>query len=241
MQDADQLPTEVLNASAKVVDPVIMPGDILQINVGSLNTEAVKPFNKTEYLSSMPNTNMNENENSIYYYLVDNNGYIDFPMLGQLHIGGMTQSAVQNHIASLIYPRYLTEKPNVEVRFRNFHIYVLGEVKSPGMLKAANGRMNVLEAIAQAGDLNIQGRRDNVMVIHTNADGSRTVNRVNLLDKNLLVSPHFNLQQNDIIYVEPNASRARSSWSVPPGLSLGMSAVGTLISIATFVITLTKL
>lgn len=241
MQDADQLPTEVLNASAKVVDPVIMPGDILQINVGSLNTEAVKPFNKTEYLSSMPNTNMNENENSIYYYLVDNNGYIDFPMLGQLHIGGMTQIAVQNHIASLIYPRYLTEKPNVEVRFRNFHIYVLGEVKSPGMLKAANGRMNVLEAIAQAGDLNIQGRRDNVMVIHTNADGSRTVNRVNLLDKNLLVSPHFNLQQNDIIYVEPNASRARSSWSVPPGLSLGMSAVGTLISIATFVITLTKL
>ena len=241
MQDADQLPAEVLNATAKAVDPVIMPGDILQINVGSLNTEAVKPFNKTEYLSSMPNTNMNENENSIYYYLVDNNGYIDFPMLGQLHIGGMTQSAVQNHIASLIYPRYLTEKPNVEVRFRNFHVYVLGEVKSPGMLKAANGRMNVLEAIAQAGDLNIQGRRDNVMVIHTNADGSRSVNRVNLLDKNLLVSPHFNLQQNDIIYVEPNASKARSSWSIPPGLSLGMSAVGTLISIATFVITLTKL
>ena len=241
MQDADQLPAEVLNATAKAVDPVIMPGDILQINVGSLNTEAVKPFNKTEYLSSMPNTNLSESENSIYYYLVDNNGYIDFPMLGQLHIGGMTQSAVQNHIASLIYPRYLTEKPNVEVRFRNFHVYVLGEVKSPGMLKAANGRMNVLEAIAQAGDLNIQGRRDNVMVIHTNADGSRSVNRVNLLDKNLLVSPHFNLQQNDIIYVEPNASRARSSWSVPPGLSLGMSAVGTLISIATFVITLTKL
>ena len=241
MQDADQLPAEVLNATAKAVDPVIMPGDILQINVGSLNAEAVKPFNKTEYLSVTPNMTNNESENSIYYYLVDNNGYIDFPMLGQLHIGGMTQSAVQNHIASLIYPRYLTEKPNVEVRFKNFHVYVLGEVRSPGMLKAANGRMNVLEAIAQAGDLNIQGRRDNVMVIHTNSDGSRSVNRVNLLDKNLLVSPHFNLQQNDIIYVEPNASKARSSWSVPPGLSLGMSAVGTLISIATFVITLTKL
>lgn len=108
------------------------------------------------------------------------------------------------------------------------------------MLKAANGRMNVLEAIAQAGDLNIQGRRDNVMVIHTNSDGSRSVNRVNLLDKNLLVSPHFNLQQNDIIYVEPNSSRARQSWNVPPALSLGMSSVGTLISIATFIITLTK-
>lgn len=241
MQDADQLPAEVLNATAKAVDPVIMPGDILQINVGSLNTEAVKPFNKTEYLASTQYTNTYDQENSIFYYLVDNNGYIDFPMLGQLHIGGMTQSAVQNHIASLIYPRYLTETPNVEVRFKNFHVYVLGEVRSPGMLKAANGRINVLEAIAQAGDLNIQGRRDNVMVIHTNADGSRSVNRVNLLDKNLLVSPHFNLQQNDIIYVEPNASKARSSWSVPPGLSLGMSAVGTLISIATFVITLTKL
>ena len=241
MQDADQLPAEVLNATAKAVDPVIMPGDILQINVGSLNTEAVKPFNKTEYLASTTNVNGNDQENSIYYYLVDNNGYIDFPMLGQLHIGGMTQSAVQNHIASLIYPRYLTEKPNVEVRFKNFHVYVLGEVKSPGMLKAANGRMNILEAIAMAGDLDIKGKRDNVMVIHTNSDGSRSVNRVNLTDKNLLVSPHYNLQQNDSIYVEPNASKARSSWSVPPGLSLGMSAVGTLISIATFVITLTKL
>ena len=240
MQDADQLPTEVLNAAAKVVDPVIMPGDILQINVGSLNSEAVKPFNKTEYLATTSNVSNNDQENSIFYYLVDNNGYIDFPMLGQLHIGGMTQSAVQNHIASLIYPRYLTEKPNVEVRFKNFHVYVLGEVRSPGMLKAANGRMNVLEAIAQAGDLNIQGRRDNVMVIHTNSDGSRSVNRVNLLDKNLLVSPHFNLQQNDIIYVEPNSSKARSSWNVPPALSLGLSSVGTLISIATFIITLTK-
>ena len=78
------------------------------------------------------------------------------------------------------------------------------------------------------------------MIIRTNSDGSRSIQTVNMNDKNMILSPSFNLQQNDIIYVEPNSSRARQSWNVPPALSLGMSSVGTLISIATFIITLTK-
>lgn len=108
------------------------------------------------------------------------------------------------------------------------------------MVRAPNGRLNLLEAIAQSGDLNIKGRRDNIMIVHTNADGSRQVKTVNLNDPKLLVSPDFYLQQNDIIYVEPNASQARSSWSMPPGLSLGLSLLGTIMSVTTFVITLTK-
>ena len=241
MIGANELPADVLQTAAKASDPVVMPGDMLQINVISRNAEAVKPFNKIDYVSKLGgNTNMNNNENSMYYYLVDANGNIEYPYLGTLHIGGMSKSAVENHIASLIYPRYITERPGVEVRFQNFRVYILGEVKSPGEIKATNGRLNLLEAIAMAGDLTIQGRRDNVMIVRTNSDGSRSIQTVNMNDKNMIISPSFNLQQNDIIYVEPNSSKARSSWNVPPALSLGMSSVGTLISIATLIITLTK-
>ena len=240
MIGADQLPKEVLQSAAKANDPVVMPGDMLQINVISRNTEAVKPFNKIDYVTNLGGNSNNNNENSMYYYLVDANGNIEFPYLGTLHVGGMSKSATENYIASQIYPRYLTERPSVEGRFQNFRVYILGEVKSPGEIKAVNGRLNMLEAIAKAGDLTIQGRRDNVMIVRTNSDGSRSVQTVNLNDKNFIVSPNFNLQQNDIIYVEPNSSKARSSWNVPPALSLGMSSVGTLISIATLIITLTK-
>lgn len=242
MIGANELPPEVLQSAAKANDPVVMPGDMLQINVISRNAEAVKPFNKIDYVSKLGgNSNVGNNgENSMYYYLVDANGNIEYPYLGTLHIGGMSKSAVENHIASLIYPRYLTERPGVEVRFQNFRVYILGEVKNPGEIKATNGRLNLLEAIAMAGDLTIQGRRDNVMIVRTNSDGSRSIQTVNMNDKNMIISPSFNLQQNDIIYVEPNSSRARASWNVPPALSLGMSSVGTLISIATFIITLTK-
>ena len=220
-----------------------MAGDMLYINVSASDPEAVKPFNKGEYVQtgSGANSSINNSENSMLYYLVDNNGFIDFPLLGKLRVGGMTKSATEDYIASQIYPRYLTVKPAVEVRFQNFHVYTIGEVRTPGVVKANNGRLNILEALAMSGDLTINGRRDNIMIVRTNADGSRTVKTVSLNDRNLLVSSDFDLQQNDIIYVEPNASKARSSWSVPPGLSLGMSSVGTLISLATFIITLTKL
>lgn len=241
MIGAEQLPKEVLQSAAKASDPIVMPGDMLQINVISRNTEAVKPFNKSDYIANVGGiSSSGDRENSMYYYLVDDKGNIEFPYLGTLHVAGMSKSATENYIASQIYPRYLTERPGVEVRFQNFKVCILGEVKSPGEYKATNGRINLLEAIAMAGDLTIHGRRDNVMIVRTNSDGSRSINVVNMNDKNMILSPNFNLQQNDIIYVEPNSSKARSSWNVPPALSLGLSSVGTLISIATFIITLTK-
>ena len=241
--DANNLPADVLKAAARSTDPTVMPGDMLFINVSGPDEEAVKPFNKTQYLVTKDNGTSNSvtsGDNSMLYYLVDNNGYIEFPLLGKLKIGGMSKSATEEYIASQIYPRFLTIKPSVEVRFQNFHVYTVGEVNNPGLVKASNGRLNLLEAIAQSGDLTIKGKRDNIMIVRTNADGSRSVKTVNLNDRNLIVSSDFNLQQNDIIYVEPNASKARSSWSVPPALTLGLSSVGTLISIATFIVTLTK-
>lgn len=241
MIDASNLPQNVLQGAAQANDPLLAPGDMLQINVGGLDEETVRPFNKTQYIVQTSNSSqLNNNENSMYYYLVDNSGNIEFPMLGRLKVGGLTKSTVEDMISSMIYPKYLTQKPSVEVRHQNFRVYALGEVKTPGMIKSSNGRLNILEAIALAGDLTISGKRDNIMIIRTNADGSRQVKRVNLNDPNIIVSPDFYLQQNDCIYVEPNASKARSSWNVPPAVALTTSSIGTLISIATLVITLTK-
>lgn len=241
MIDANNLPKEVLNGAARATDPTLMPGDMLQINVSGPDEESVKPFNKTQYITSSSNSQLNNNpESSIYYYLVDTNGDIEFPMLGRLHVSGKTKAETEAYIASLIHPRYLTIKPGVEVRIQNFKVYCIGEFNSPGVIKSGNGRLNVLEAIAMAGDLTIKGKRDNIMIVRTLADGSRQIKRVNLNDPNLIVSPDFYLQQNDCIYVEPNASKARSAWNVPPALALTTSSIGTVISIATFIIALSK-
>ena len=131
-------------------------------------------------------------------------------------------------------------QPGVDVRFKNFKVSVIGEVRSPGVYTATNEHLNILEAIALAGDLNITGMRENIMLIRTDADGKRSVHRLNLNDKELILSPYYNLQQNDVIYVQPNASKARSSWSIPPALSLTLSSIGTLISIATLIVTIAK-
>ena len=92
----------------------------------------------------------------------------------------------------------------------------------------------------ESGRFNITGMRENIMLIRTDADGKRSVHRLNLNDKELILSPYYNLQQNDVIYVQPNASKARSSWSIPPALSLTLSSIGTLISIATLIVTIAK-
>ena len=126
------------------------------------------------------------------------------------------------------------------MRLTHFHITVLGAVGSPGIKTAPNERLTILEAVALAGDLDIKGMRTNVMIVRTNQNGVRSVARVDLTDPNLLASPNYYLQQNDVVYVQPNGSLARSSWSVPPGFSFGVGLMGTLFSIVTFVMTLLK-
>ena len=243
----DQIPAEVLNATKTITDPTIMPGDQLQITVTSGNPaapEAVKPFNRGGYLSVESGTSIttgnSDANSSMYYYHVDSKGDIEFPMLGKLHVAGMTKSAISDMITAQIFPRYLNDRPGVEVRLHNFKVYLLGEVSKPGVVTVTNERLNLLEAISMAGDLTIQGKRDNILVIRTNADGTRTTQRLSLNDKNVIASPYFNLQQNDVIYVEPNATKARSSWSIPPALTLTISSLGTIMAIVTFVVTLTK-
>lgn len=241
MQNIDKLPSSTLSATAtQAGDFTIKPGDLLLINVGSSNYDAAKPFNKLQYVPTIGTNNNNLGDMTTIYYLVDDNGNIDFPVLGKLHIAGMTKKSIEEYISSLIYPRYLTESPNVECRIQNFRVFCIGEFNAPGIIQASNGRLNLIEAIAMCHDLTLQGQRDNIMLIRTDPSGERTVKRVNINDASFISSPEFDLQQNDILYVEPNKYKKRSIWSLPPLYSAGVSIFGTLVSVITFVTVLAK-
>lgn len=240
----DNIPSAALaSVTTQAGDFTIKPGDMLQINVSSSNPDAVKPFNKIQYvplLGSSSGAYSMMGDRSSVFYLVDDNGNIDFPILGKLHITGMTKNAVEQYIASLIYPRYLTEMPYIECRIQNFQVYCIGEFGRSGAVTAENGRLNLIEAIAKSGDLTLQGRRDNILLIRTDATGQRIVKRFNLQDANILNQPEFELQQNDILYAQPSVYKARSAWSMPPIYSTAVGMMGTAMSLITFITVLAK-
>lgn len=240
MTNIDEIPAAALaSASTQAGDFTIKSGDLLLINIGSSNSDAVKPFNKLQYVPTIGSgIGYNVGDMTTIYYLVDDNGNIDFPVLGKLHIVGMTKKSIEDYITSLIYPRYLTERPSVECRIQNFRVFCIGEFNAPGIIQATNGRLNLIEAIAMCHDLSLQGRRDNIMLIRTDATGQRTVKRININDASFIASPEFDLQQNDILYVQPTEYKARSVWSSPPMLTFGLSLLGTAMSLTTFILVL---
>lgn len=245
MQNIDQIPAAALTTvTTQAGDFTIKAGDMLLINVSSSNADAVRPFNKIQYIPtagsgtggfgySMANT-------STIYYLVDDNGNIEFPILGPLHVGGMTKAQLQTYIANLIYPRYLTEMPGVECRIQNFRVYCLGEFGHAGVIQAENGRLNLIEAIAMSGDLQMSGRRDNILLIRTDPAGQRLVKRIDITDASFMSMPEFELQQNDVLYVEPNKYKKRSIWSLPPVYNAAVGIFGTAVSVINFILLLTR-
>lgn len=249
--DAEVIPTELLSQVPANPDPVLQPGDLLNIEVTAINMESVIAFNKGMYINSdgainrlsqnSGNINGQSSEASTAYYLVDPNGDISFPIIGTIHVSGLTKAEVADKIAGEIYPKYVKERPNVEVRLMNFRVVVVGAVGSPGIKRSTSERMNFFEAIALSGDLNIKGERETILLYRTNADGTREVHRLNIHDKNFLLSPYFNLQQNDIIYVVPNKSMANTSWTLNPAVSTTLTFVGGISSIIGLVLTIVNL
>ncbi len=241
MSNIDQVPSSALAAATvQAGDFTIKPGDMLLINVSGSNEDAIKPFNKIQYISNIGASSYNYGDRSTIYYLVDDQGNIDFPILGRLHVSGMTKQKVEDYITSLIHPKYLIEVPNVECRIQNFRVFCLGDFNHTGVVQAENGRLNLIEAIAMSGDLASTGLRDRLLLVRTDVNGQRTVKRINLNDANFFSLPEYQLQQNDILYVEPNKYKKRSIWSVAPTFSFGLGMMGTAMSLITFITVLAK-
>ncbi|MDR2627092.1 MAG: polysaccharide biosynthesis/export family protein [Dysgonamonadaceae bacterium] len=217
----------------------ILPNDVLTITVNTVNPSAAVPFNLP--LMPVPGDGIGGIYNTVgaQTYIVDKNGNIDFPVLGKIHVGGLTRSELENRLKSGIYPKYITEEPIVTTRFVNYKISILGEVNRPNLYTFPTDRVNLFEALAMAGDLTIYGKRDNVLLKRENADGTNQFIRMNLQDKNLVLSPYFYLQQNDVIYVEPNKARGNSS-SIGSTENITISVVSIMVSVATLLITVFK-
>lgn len=236
-QNADQV---ILEQSRLLYDAKIMPKDILSITVSTVNPDAAKPFNL-----SVPTTYSNSNLTTYSYgslqtYLVDNEGHIDFPIVGSMKVGGLTKNECEKMVRDKIIP-YLNknENPIVTVRMINYKISVLGEVNKPGMFTVSNEKINILEALAQAGDLTIYGVRDKVKLIREDASGQKEIHTLNLNDANIISSPYYYLQQNDIVYVEPNKVKARNS-GIGQSTSLWLTSTSILISLASLMYSILK-
>ncbi|MEA4975137.1 MAG: polysaccharide biosynthesis/export family protein [Paludibacter sp.] len=229
-----------------VPEPIIKVGDVLMITVNTNNPEASVPFNIPLIPSggdASKRYNLGGGANlsyglSMQNFLVDTDGEITYPVIGTLKAVGMTKKQLSETIKKSIYPLYITEEPIVLVRYGNFRVAVLGEVVRPGSFLIDNEKVSILEALALAGDMTIYGRRESLLLVREN-NGSRETIRIDIRDKNLVHSPYFYLQQNDVLYVEPNDSRARAS-GISSAESLSISVVGTLISIATLIINILK-
>ena len=169
-------------------------------------------------------------------YLVSNEGTIDFPVLGQLNVGSLTKSEAENMIREKLKP-YLKETPIVTVRMSNYKIAVLGEVARPGMFTVSHEKVHILEALALAGDLTIWGVREDVKLIRENANGKREIISLNLNNADIVTCPYYYLQQNDIVYVNPNKTKAKNS-DIGQSTSLWFSATSILVSIASLLVTI---
>ena len=225
----------------KLYDAKIMPKDLLTIVVSCTSPELAIPFNLTvasnagiavstsSYVTTQP---------VLQPYLVDNEGNINFPVLGELKLGGLTKREAEQLIIDKLKP-YMKETPIVTVRMVNYKISVIGEVTRPGTFTISNEKVNLLEALAMAGDMTVYGLRDNVKLIREDANGKQQIVTLDLNKAETILSPYYWLQQNDIVYITPNKAKARNS-DVGNSTSLWFSATSILVSVVSLLVNILK-
>lgn len=207
----------------------ICVGDMLSIIVSGLDPTAVAPFNLPVVGYERPGSDQLYSSPTLQAYLVDVEGNIDFPVAGKIHLAGLTKSQAIERIHESLSP-YLKDII-VTIKFLNYKVSVIGEVQRPGQYSISNERVTVLDALAMAGDMSIYGKRNNVLVIREN-DGKMEFARLDLNTDEVFTSPYYFLQQNDVLYVEPNNVKAISGLNI----SLYLSAITTLASVVSVTI-----
>lgn len=222
-----------LAASKGLYDAKIMPKDELTILVQTTDPLTSEPFN-------LRSTGQTNSKNQITGYLVDNDGMINFPIVGKIHVAGLTKTECEDLIKSKIQP-YLarTENPLVSVRTSSYRITVIGEVNKPGVIPVATEKISLIEALAEAGDMTIYGKRDNVLLVREDKTGEKHTVRLNMNDANIINSPYYYLQQNDIVYVEPHKVKARNTF-FGSNTSIFYSVIGITTSLVSLLITVLR-
>ena len=235
LQDIATVKEENIDKNYEVI---IHKDDLLAILVNSKDPELALPFNMpvvTYQIGGQTSV-----QQRLLGYLVDQNGDIDFPILGKIHVEGLTRMQVTELIKQKLMEEDLIKDPIVTVQFLNFKVSVMGEVARPGTFDISGDRITLLEALSMAGDLTIYGRRDRVAVIREK-DGKRRITYHDLRSSDIFQSPCYYLQQNDIVYVEPNkAKTGQSRINSNNSVGVWLSAVSVLASITSLLVTMFK-
>ncbi|WP_179950082.1 polysaccharide biosynthesis/export family protein [Lutibacter citreus] len=210
-------------------EPKLQIGDILSIHVSAIEGETALAFNLYESPVIEGASGMAKPIN----YLVDAEGFINFPVLGSLQVAGLTTMQLRTKLSDILKASYITE-PLVNIRLINFKVTVLGEVNKPGSYTSTNERISILDAIGLAGDLSIYGKRNDITLIREQ-NKKRQYIRLDLTDKELFKSPYFYMSQNDVLYIAPNKAKSNSS-AVSSNAGVILSSISILITILAILI-----
>ena len=215
---------------ANKLEPIIQSNDLLSIVVSSVNTEAADLFNANSNNSDQSSTNAGSTTR-ISGYLVDSDGFINFPILGMINAAGRTKKALRDEITQLLVTKKLLLQPIVDIRYLNYKVSILGEVKNPSVLNVPSERISLLEALGMAGDITIYGRRDNVTLVREK-NGVKRIHKIDLTTNEIFNSPFYYLQSNDIVYVQPNGAKVASSTGTKEWIPVILSGISLAIIIA---------
>lgn len=241
LQDVDTSKTGVVDSQHSIT---IQPKDILSIIVSCKDPELAAMFNLPQVTyqtgSEIVASGSSGANQKLIGYVVDEKGFIDFPILGQIEVAGLNRWQLQDKIQKELTERNLLKDMVVTVQFMNFKISILGEVNSPGSYKIEGDKFTILEALSMAKDLTIYGKRDQVYVIREE-NNKRITYKVDLRSAKLFDSPAYYLKQNDIVYVQPNKVRAGQSninENNMKSVSLWISIASLLSSLGVLVATI---
>ncbi len=229
-----------LDAAAIGKETLIRPKDELMIVISSVDPDAAAPFN-LYFRESRLSTNVSQgmtasDDRKFVTYVVDNSGNVNLPTLGKIKLAGLTVDDAILHIEGLLQKHL--KSPIVNIQISNFRVSVIGAVNAPGSFYFPNQQVSLLDAIASARDLTPQATRENILLIRSNEKQKEYI-RFDLTKSDLITSPYFYLQQNDIIYVEPNKAiqqDATMSERKRYNLSIITSAISTIVSTVSLII-----
>lgn len=233
---------QVLNqlTQGQLYDFRIMPKDELTITVSTSDPEASAPFYRKlgQSKDGGSSSSMGMQDAKLLTYLVDNDGNIDFPVLGMVKVMGMTTRECESHFRELLKP-YLKEVPNVTVRSSNYKFSVLGDVNAPGTYQVDDEKVTIFQALAQAGDLTLTSVRNDIQLLREDSVGRRQVHHLDLTQADVATSPFFYIQQNDVIYVKPSKAKVHST-TFRENTSLWVTLLSLVTSVTSLVIAISN-
>ena len=235
-----QVQTDIPTAIEQDYQIRIKPLDRLTVTINSKDPELAAPFNAASSYNSLNGLSSysSSSNGNLQILTVDKEGKIQLPIIGEIDCDGLTRNELAKKIENTIRENGMVHDPIVIIQFADVKFSVLGEVARPGQFSITKDRNSLFDALALAGDLTIYGQRENVALIREE-NGMRTVHYFDLKNPDILTSPYFYLQQDDVVYVTPNKYKAQAG-EINQNRSFYISLVSVAVSVATLLVTITR-